>query len=286
MTFDRQKTFPLDWRPELKKLEPFFAGKGGVVRIWYEGRDCAPHRFNAILKERYQKSDNGLWTSIRIDPEWHTTHLLEDVLHEFERKLREVGFIEENGQQLAMPPVSVLSDNDIDGNADISIESSIIGSYVESGNSPMRRDKKISAICNSLKQFLIDNGHFMIVMNHASPGRQSYFWRLMWRGGLDRLTQRGLLLIHFVDRAEEANIHPDAPVEELSLHLPKALLGDDSRQDDVYDDLIDIFEALGHDRDSAAMGARVHLQNNLEKISDLHDKLITVLLTNHNCDEP
>ena len=68
--------YRLDWNPEFKKLKPYLEGRGGVVQISYMSEDAAPDLFAHLLKEGYGKPGNGMWTSLRIYREWHTTSVL------------------------------------------------------------------------------------------------------------------------------------------------------------------------------------------------------------------
>jgi hypothetical protein len=137
-----RNTYPIDWRRELKALRPFLNGKGGTVRIIYDGDDCAPREFREIIKSIFEnKTDNRKWKSIRIDSEWYSTKLLADILHEFEQKLSDNGRSCRT-EEAAANGLNFLAYNEFHEHTEISIENLSINTS-DPLRQPQDRDKRV-----------------------------------------------------------------------------------------------------------------------------------------------
>lgn len=270
--------FSIDWRYEFAALGPFIDGKGGVVRITYNGDNCAPHEFRKILKLKYEnKPDNMDWRSIRIDREWHSTRLLAEILYEFDRKISDGA-----GKKATKPEaplgLSILSDNVFQGDTEITIENLAVNSD-QSFTLPGERDQRVQDICQRLRAFLAAGGHMMVVLNHFLVEEQGNFWNHLWHERLERLVELGLFFVQMVDRSEvDRRYHDMAPFPNVELDLPEGL--DEPRQDDAYDDLIDILSNEFEDMtlEAASTAASALLISNQGNVKELHNNLFSLIM--------
>lgn len=228
---------PIDWREEFGQLKPYLNGKGGVARVRYAGKRCAPSAFLGTLKSEYEyKGDNSNWRSIRIDSEVYSVRYLSGIRDEFVRLM-----------SLELPAADV-ADN---LRAEMRIFEDVEAEKVEAhfanvtqqnyfgGENPVlmssNRDSWIRALCKCLAEFLRVH-HMMVVVNHGSHPAQDEFWRYLWRGGLENLVEGGLLLVHLVDVSDEGFGYPHelAPAAHVELDLPTAL-GERARLEAIED---------------------------------------------------
>lgn len=262
----------IDWRSEFGKLKPYIAGKGGIVRIRYPGDRSGWLRFDGILKADYAAAGPGR-ASIRIDPEWHTTHLVEDILTEFELKLEALG-CPCSASPGSSARLSLLSNNQFDGDAKIEMRNVYIAEGPQ--NRARARVERLVQIAAMLTQLLDAGDRLMVVVHHAPAKQQNQFWRQIWAGGLAALVAKGLFLVHLC-ADEQDDRSRESPAPELELFLPGDFR-DESRQDQAYDDLYEVFQSAGLDGDAASAAASVHLTNNIDNVAALHDNLFAVLL--------
>jgi hypothetical protein len=243
------------------------------VRISYSSDDCAWNRFNAILKDRFNRAGQSR-LSIRIDREWHTTRTIEDIIQAFDDKLSSVGL-----HHTDLPPqvgtIEVLSGNEVGGDAIFTVENFHIG--VSPFEIARQRSVMLRSIHTRLEGFLKSGGRFMVVVNHAPPGEQGPFWCNFWKLVLERLVNSGLFLVHFLDR-RDGSAHPHAPQPLASFTLPNGFEGDDEREGDAYDDLIDALVKEGVNVEEAPGAAVAHLNSNLKSVADLQDNLFSLIL--------
>lgn len=264
----------VDWRRELVQLDPYIGGTGCVVRIYYNGDPCAWRRFNSVLKQRYAKVASRR-LSLRIDHSWHTTHLMEDIIAAFQRKLESAGY-DPPAIDHTRREITLLSHNGFFGeHTEINVDNVNIAS-----SSPFelreQRDAAIASICSRIAAFLESGGRMMVVMNQAPVQEQGWFWTHFWYTKLERLVSDGLLLIHLVDRSQPENLSSAAPDPRLTLVLPTNF-EEDSRQEDAYDDLIDVIEARGVSRDEAVAMAISHLNSNMSSVEVFYNNLANLL---------
>jgi len=272
-------TYPIDWRRELEKLGPYLDGTGGVIRISYNGDQYAPREFREVLKTRYERqSDNQTWRSIRIYREWHTTRFLGEILSEFERKLAGFNsYLEQEAQDEVSNAKKVLSDNEFNGDAKLSLEN--VNIYFGGTPKTRDRDKHVERVCADLRRFLESGGHMMVVLIHASAREQSEFWTFLWDRGLKPLVEHGLFFIYMVDLSDETRgDHDCIPIPAVEINLPCRL--DDEREDDAYNDLVEVLlkEVSGLPADAARAAADAHINSHWENIKDFHDRLPGLIL--------
>ena len=275
------RIYPIDWRDEFDRLAPYLGGRGGVVRVRYVGKRCAPSAFLGTLKSEYEcKSDNRIWRSIRIDHQVYSVRYLSGIRDEFVRLMR-LELPEANTIEGLPAELTVFEDVEAE-----SVEAEI--SHVSQhnyfgGENPAlmsrNRDRWVMALCDALAEFLNTN-HMMVVVNHGLHADQDEFWRYLWRGGLEKLVQSGLLLVHFVDVSDgaAASIHDLAPPAQLELDLPTAL-GQRARIDAIEDLAGVIARTLPTIPVERARGeAHALVTAHVDDIPRLHSKLATCMM--------
>ena len=232
----RVRIYPIDWRDEFGQLAPYLDRQGGVVRIRYAGKRCAPSAFLVTLKSEYEcKDDNRNRHSIRIDHEVYTVRYLSGIRDEFVRLMRlELPSADRaNGLPGSFSVFAGVEADSVE--ADIS---NVTQTNYFGGENPAlmsrNRDRWVKALCDGLAEFHAV-GHMMVVVNHGPPDDQDEFWRYMWREGLETLVDSGLLLVHMVDVSDgAAGIHDLAPAAQLEIDLPTAL-GQRARNEAIED---------------------------------------------------
>jgi hypothetical protein len=265
--------YRLDWRSEFKKLDPYLSGKSGILCLEYKSAEAAAEKFNHLLKEDFaEKSGNAAWTSIRIDHDWYTTRKAQGIVEEFARLLAAEGFPAVGTG--AGASLSFLSDNDVRGNMTVTLTDVIV-----QPNSSWTADEfsgRLDAVCLALQNYLQSGGHFMIVVNDAPLVDQSEFWQRIWNAGLADAARGSVLLVMHAGPQARRQRHVDSPEPNLTLSLPDSLEADESRQDDIYDDLFSIFEREGFKEPAEA--ASLYLSNNKTSVRLMNMKLSTAIM--------
>lgn len=264
--------YRLNWKAEIKKLRPYMEGRGGVVAIEYASEDAAPEKFNYLLKEDFGKPGNGMWNSMRIDHEWYTTRRAEGILDELDRLLGEAGFAAEGKAEHA--PLTLLSENTVKGNMTVNMVGVVLhGGYIRTDRLLRAR---VKSVCGAMRRYVDAGGHFMIVVNDAPISNQATFWREIWNDGLSHASgDNVLLIIHAGPKAGRLQ-HSESPSPDEVIYLPSSVESDDSRQDDIYDDLFTIFEKEGFHEPAEC--AAIHLSNNKSSIRQLHVQLSAAIM--------
>lgn len=275
MTLHLAKHYRLDWESEFRRLKPFLDGRGGVVCIEFYDEHAAPEKFSHLLKEAFGRPDNQMWFSLRIDPDWDTTHEPEWVLDELARLLAKAGFPVE---EAASGPeyINILSGNDVGGDMQVGMDG--VDFYIDARGRGSARRARLEAVCAAMARYVAAGGHIMIVVNDAPVAAQTRFWREIWRGGLADAGGDNLLLVHYIGPAAGHQPHQDSPEAEMSLVLPSSIESDERRQEEVYDDVFSIFESAGYGREAAAMAADTLLASNGRSVQELHSGLSKLIL--------
>lgn len=265
------KNFRLDWHNEFKKLAPYLAGRCGVIRLEYKSEDAAPGIFNYHLKEMFSRNGNQMWLSLRIDQEWYTTHRARGILDEMDRLLTKVGFPAEKPRH-GLALTGLANGNDVGGDLTVAFENSTLNL----GGLPKESlHERAEAVCAAMSRYIAAGGHFMIVLNDAPLRDQAVFWRDVWESGLSAMSGHLLLVIHAGPGAG-GKVHPDCPGASETLFLPDSVQSDETRLEQIYDDLIGIFRAEGIA--DAEARAQTHLAGNADSMSRLHATLSTVIM--------
>lgn len=267
--------YRLDWRSEFKTLEPFLSGRGGVVQVEYNSGDAAPDMFNHLLKEEFSaRSGNGFRLSLRIDQDWYTTRQVSGILDELDRLLAGAGFPVDQ-TPVESQSICFVAGNEVEGD----MNTTITGNTFNLGNGFHGRAlaTRRSSVCAAMRRYVARGGRFMITMNDAPLQDQSIFWQQLWNVGLSEAGGNNILLLIHAGPMAGRMKHQDSPVANVKIFLPDSIEGDETRQDDIYDDLVDIFEREGIP--GAAGCAVTHLENNKNSVLQLHVKLSGVLMS-------
>lgn len=268
--------FRLDWLREAKKLEPYFDGMPGVVRIDFESEDAADDKFNHFVKEQFQNGNsNGQRASLRLDDEWSTTFPGYDQVVAVGRKLEEHGVAVDwaRGQSATG---DTASGNQAGRDNIISIENSSIINGVDA--SPMGIQRLLHIVCEAMKTFVEGGGHFMLIVNDMARQNQGKVWKSIWMAGLRDAGGDQISLVYFVGPKCGAQPHSDAPVPEVRFKLPHEIETDESRQDEVYDDVFGILTKCGYSSEEAAGAAKMLVDSNSHSVRRLHMGLATTLM--------
>lgn len=250
--FPRASHFRLDWRQELDKLGPFLNGRGGVVRIEFSSEDAAPSKFNHILKEEFGVPGNGAWLSLRVDDGWSTTYTVDDQIDAFAKKLAEAGIVVDLSKATSSNG-DAFSGNSSNGDLEITaIGVTIVRGFDQSARAI---GKRVDAICNGVRRLVECGGHFMVVVNDMTKAEQGRFWKQLWQAGLAEAGGGNMLLVYFVGPKCDNQPHADAPLPDLRLRLPREIEGDETRENHVYDDIIDLFTKAGYNAEAASVAA-------------------------------
>lgn len=242
--------FRLDWRQEMQQLGPFLCGKGGVVRIDFQTEKAAQGKFSHLLKEDFIATGNGRCFSIRFDDKWSTTFTVDDQIAEFAEKLSNSG-IEVKFERTATGPIDYLSNNSVEGDFIAYAPGAVFVNGFD--QSAYAQRKRVAAICDGVRRFVAAGGRLMLVINDMPHNEQQPFWTRFWNAGLAEAGGENLLLIYFTGPKCGTVPHDDAPSADLHLRLPEAISGDQKREDEVYDDIIDVFRKSGLDGGNSAV---------------------------------
>lgn len=217
------KVHLIDWREEFAHLNPYLDGQGGIVHICYQGESSAPSAFLNTLTSEFEHRE-GNRSSIRIDHEVYSVRYLSGIRDEFVRKMQ-LELPERYGVEDAHAPLNIAADIEAGGNVDVNVSDVTQNTYIGENPALMSRNRLdwSKNICTQLEEFLKDS-QIMVVINHGSKEDQDEFWRYLWKDGLERLVDAGLLLVHMIDVSDQANgIHDLAPAPHLEINLPTSL---------------------------------------------------------------
>lgn len=260
--------FRLDWLREAKKLRPFFDGEPGVVRIDFQSEEAAVDKFNHLIKDKFQNGHgNGQWLSARLDDDWSTTHTIVDQIHAIARKLEE-GSIVIDWSQAQSGFGDVASGNHSDGDMDISISGSVIMNGMDA--SPAGVQKRLDLVCEAMRQFVAHGGRFMLVVNDMERQDQGKIWKAIWHAGLRDAGGDRLSLVYYTGPKCGQEPHDDAPAPSVNFTLPHNIEADETRKDEVYDDVIGILTARGYSSDEAVSAAAMLVDSNSDSVRRLH----------------
>lgn len=267
-------TEKIDWREEFAALEPFLIDRGGVVRVCYQGRACAPIPFVQTVSSAFERrATNGRRTSIRLDRQVYSTRYFADVREEFLRKL---GTPTRAGLRRDVPQVLIASGNHSGGAMQIETTVNVGGDIVAMAEG---RKAWVSLVKEHAEAYC-KSGRLMVVIMAGPSDDQDEFWRHLWRYGLSDLTESGLLLLHMVDTEKpDAKCSEEAPSPDLELHLPTAL--DVARQTQATEDLVSILckEIPGLSLESARASAKTLVHSTRFSVETLHDGFAGLLPT-------
>ena len=268
-------TRQIDWRPELDAFAPYLADKSGVVRFRFASADCAANHFSTLLKQAFvDRTGNGTRFSVRIDHDFATTHTPLDILDEIATQLGRVGI------DVADPPLpaspAILTGNDVAGDMSTSVGSINLTYASQIGR--MALQQRIGAVHDAIDKFVAANGRFMIEFRDSPLASQNGFWRDIWGELLAKFVGKEMVFVHMLGPLSHQTAHEDAPAPDWAKTLPTGFATDDARQNDAYDDLIDVFQGEGQGEQVASASATTHLEQNLDSVRGLHSNLAAVLM--------
>ncbi len=271
----------INWRSEFGMLEPYIAERGGVVHVRYRGDVCAPDAFLATLKSVFEECETTRpRASVRIDPDFFTTHYLGDVLHAFADKL-DCTLEAPKSVAPVIEEFVVASGNESEGDMDVTANIHMHTS--DYSDAPALRNRRVAIVCNAMRKFLA-TGRFMIVLNDAPARDQAPFWRDLWEKGLKELVDDGLFLVKMIDEdKQQQGKHPDEPKPEQTAALPIEF--DETRQRDAIEDLAKILihevkriKNLEGPLETATQSVRAFVYSHKRSISRLHTEWSGVLM--------
>lgn len=271
------ENFRLNWRSEFRKLSPYLQSQEGVVRVNYRSENAAPGMFNHLLKEEFvAHASNGPRLSLRIDSDWFTTRVVAGVLDELDRLLGEAGFPAERAD-IEYKLINFVTENEVQGNMITTVTNNTFNLGSEA--SAQAQAARLASVCAAMRKFVEAGGHFMVVLNDTPLSKQSVFWQQIWNVGLSDAGRGGLLLVIHAGPKSEQQQHEDSPRASECLYLPDSVESDESRQDHIYDDLIDVFQRNDIMSHEASAAAAAHLANNADSMSKLYSKLGATLMS-------
>ena len=268
--------FRLDWQSEAKKLKPIFDGGPGFVRIDFQSVEAAVDKFNHFIKEQFQNGNgNGERLSVRLDDDWSTTHTINDQIDAVARKLEEAG-ISIDWSQTQSGVGDVASGNQTGGDLDIDIANSVIVNGMDASAAGVQ--KRLNLVCEAMRQFVANGGRFLLVVNDMDKQNQGKIWKAIWNTGLREAGGDRLSLVYYVGPKCGQEPHDDAPAPNVAFTLPHSIEADDTRQDEVYDDVFEILTDRGYSSEEAVGAAKMLVDSNSHSVRRLHLGLSNTLM--------
>ncbi|MDT8758035.1 hypothetical protein MZO42_04940 [Sphingomonas psychrotolerans] len=265
--------YRIDWRREFATLAPYLNGNGGVIGVEYDSEEAAIDKFNHLIKEGFARPGDHMWTSLRVDHEWFTTRRVAGILDEMDRLLADAGFPAERACE-GLYALNLFSGNDVAGdlranltNVTLQMDGPVAGAAFRG---------RVRAVSEAMCRYIASGGHFMIVINDTPIPDQAGFWHEIWLGGLAKACGDKLLVIVHAGPRAERRYHADAPVRDRILYLPDSFESDETRENDAYDDLFEVFKAEGFECPEESAGA--YLDATLFSVRLLHLRLSAALM--------
>lgn len=263
-----QENFRLDWRSEYRKLTPIFQGEPRIFRISFQSNDAAVDKFNYLIKEEFQNGNgNDQRLSARLDDAWSTTYTISDQIDAIARKLEEAG-IPIDWSQTQSGVGDVASGNQTGGDLDIAISDSVIINGMDVSAAGVQ--KRLNLVSEAMRQFVASGGRFMLVVNDMEKQDQGKIWKAIWNAGLREAGGDRLSLVYFVGPKCGQEPHDDAPAPSVAFKLPHDIEADDTRQNEVYDDVVGILTDRGYSPEEAASAAGMLVDSNSDSVRRLH----------------
>ena len=261
----------IDWRRQLRGLEPYFADRGGVVRVLVSDGSPASTFSKAIRQVMVGGEWARPWRCVQVDARNANTHYLEDIVVQLERSLdlepEAAGPIAGGGVQVG---TQIKAETVEISNVEISYQED---DYVRARRSLARLDRVVGAVGERLEAERIA----LLFLNSHAYDRDtlSRFRSLLWDGRLEALVESGLLLIDISDPSRGCG--PDWPPDPgLSFDLPERF--DEAARLDAHADLakLALDEAIAGNAGEADMFATTLLGTS-DTIRDLYAGLAYML---------
>lgn len=187
----------LDWREQLTQLEPYFNGRGGVVHV-HAGLDAPVSAFAKAVRSKLETEEWPFrWATVQIDPFNAKTHYLPDIISQ----IRETVGLSLNDPDLRSTNVKLASENKVGGDINLT-DIHIDFGHDEYERSAQERERVVH-LCKFLERVLKKQRVALVLVDtHKSHvDKLTKFGRKLWDGALDKLTDRGLLVIDIFDPA-------------------------------------------------------------------------------------
>jgi hypothetical protein len=226
---------PIDWRQQLKGLEPYLAQRGGVVHVRVSEHSPASIFSKVIRHLMNGETWDRPWQHVQLDVQNSNTHYLEDIVAQMDHSL-ELGLGGLDGDRGIVQVATNIEAKKVEvSNVDISIQED---DYVRFRRSLARIDRVTDAIQRRLQTARIA---LIFLESHAYDRKTlSRFRTMLWDDRLDAMTSLGLLLIDISDPS--CGCGPNWPPDsDLVLNLPERY--DDATRPDAHADLAEL--ALG-----------------------------------------
>jgi hypothetical protein len=261
----------IDWRRQFQALEPYFAGRGGVVRVRVNDSSPASNFSKAIRHTMLRDHYAHPCTCAQLDSQNSNTHYLQGVVLQLERSL-----------ELDQETVSAAAGGLVQigtGNEAQSVEISNINvvyrddDYARSSRESARLDRVADAIKERLET---ERVALLFLNSHTYDSNTlSRVRKQLWDARLQTLTDSGLLLIDISDPSRGCG--PDWPPDpDLLLDLPERF--DEASRPYAHMDLVNFALAneIAANADQADMFARTLLETS-ETIRDMYAGLARML---------
>ena len=220
----RPKVHSIDWRRQLKELQPYLAHKGGVVHIQTK-KESPSSIFTKVLRSKmeYDAWDRK-WVTVQIDGDNSATRYLSDMIYQIERTL---GLQTPADQTPAdqtpadqIPHKSINFVKDIQARGDVQIEGNVFNLGGERTGVRESSDSRVNQIIQRLDESSEQQrlGIIFYESHKAVRKELAAFRTVLWNSALEELTEKGLLLI---DISIEGWVHNSWPPEpDLVFDLP------------------------------------------------------------------
>lgn len=231
----------IDWRDELRRLEPFIVRQGGIVAVTGQEGAASAH-FEKVLKARVRgTSPNSVF--VKLNPNDESTRSEVGIVSTFEKKL---GVWPPEGPSR----MNILTD--VEAGRDIRISHVAVGAdgpFEFSDELRSRTDRLIKTAADIAREARL----VVILFNwHRMPQSPvHWFASALWEHGLDRHTRDGLLLICIDEQSSGESCLKDLDLEpDIHIRLPALFHG--SSLEDALTDLAHRCQAVHGDAPEAA----------------------------------
>jgi hypothetical protein len=206
----------IDWRPQLRDLEPYFADRGGVVRVRVSDASPASTFSKTIRQLMVGGQWPRPWRCVQIDASNANTHYLEDIVAQLERSL-----------ELGPDTASLGAGGGVQVGTQIKAETVVISNVEISSQEDdyervLRSRARIDRVADAVQERLETERIALLFLNSHMYDRAtlSRFRSLLWDERLQDLVEIGLLLIDISDPS--CGCGPDWPPDpDLLLDLPE-----------------------------------------------------------------
>ncbi len=194
--------------------------KGGSIRIFYRGSDCAPDRFIDALKFEFLKQPTAIppvW--VRLDREIYSVRYLANLEEELARLFDfPVGEVPSSSH---CAKVQIASGNTSGAESTTNVQDvSITQNFFDGlGSDNVAVGRRLEKWLPKALSGKLDGGTVLILLNDGLHKDQTDFWRYLWRNVLIKFLDRGLIFVHMCDLNLEDGIHDLAPRDAIEFFL-------------------------------------------------------------------